>query len=54
MSFQEVAIDPLGGLCWPGGEELLRQRFRSMRCSGWEGKLDGPVKMLKKRATSPV
>lgn len=45
MSFQGVAIDPLGGLCWPGGEDISPTKIPQYG-SGREGKLDGPVKSL--------
>lgn len=25
--FQKVAVDPLGGLCWPGGEDIAPARI---------------------------
>ncbi len=25
--FQKVAVDPLGGLCWPGGEDISPTRI---------------------------
>ena len=25
--FQKVAVDPLGGLCWPGGEDIAPSRI---------------------------
>jgi hypothetical protein len=25
--FQKVAVDPLGGLCWPGGEDIAPTRI---------------------------
>jgi hypothetical protein len=25
--FQKVAVDPLGGLCWPGGEDISPARI---------------------------
>ncbi|MFW5641099.1 MAG: DUF2442 domain-containing protein [Thermodesulfobacteriota bacterium] len=36
--FRQVAVDPLGGLCWPGGEDISPTRiFHYMRSKSNEG-----------------
>ncbi len=36
--FRKVAVDPLGGLCWPGGEDISPTRiFHYMRSKSDEG-----------------
>ena len=36
--FRKVAVDPLGGLCWPGGEDISPTRiFHYMRSKSNEG-----------------